>query len=538
VAVYVSLLLVKPSLGPVDDVIFLRTLQVGKPLLYYNPGGLYGYGDVANLGRFTILAGMEYNLSGFFFKSPSAFWYFLFQAFQYVLLMAILIVFLSRFTTNKFLIYGIPILLSLFPGTTIAFFRTHIGDRSVIFYYIIFLYFYFLYLEKGKLWHLVTGVVSANMAIHYKETAFIALAAFAFFHLILSRKKSKLGVKIFDGLVILSSLVFLFLYYFIAFRHLPPQAVLYNANPFNPLLVFIKNFLNYGFFTDPIMILALLPFTGWRIYKALRKQLELHPIYDSMLIAASMHVLGFFVLRIFSPSFLMPAYVFALPPLIYFFSRREQRTFFWKGVAAVCGLALFLNVLPAGIHYITYHKYLYLNFNKTVDFLIQDINSRYPRQRANIFFDALDYQAGASVHYLIFSEFLQYKGLTGNRFDFKSEVKFGDMDAWFLNIKDFNLPFTVFKNSEFYKTESGDYLIITPYSTTKNITKTYIQSLNRDYDLVFKTESPLEIPDFNLKTLAKYILSKRLSQSQKSEKGIMINENLIQRPDYYVFIRK
>ena len=100
-------------------------------------------------------------------------------------------------------------------------------------------------------------------------------------------------------------------------------------------------------------------------------------------------------------------------------------------------------------------------------------------------------------------------------------------------------PFPLFQNNKFFEISKGDYLIITADgSTTKNITPAYIQSLNKDYNLVFRTYSPLAFPNLNLKTLAKYLLSQRLSENQKIKQGVMVNENLMQWPDYYVFIRK
>jgi hypothetical protein len=372
------------------------------------------------------------------------------------------------------------------------------------------------------------------MAIHYKETAFVALAAFAFCHLLLSWKKSKLGVKIFDGLIILSSFIYLLLYYFIVYSHLDPSIPVYGHTIFSPLLVFIKNLLNYSFFTDPVLIFILLPFTAWRIYKAWRRQLELRPVYDSMLIAGSMYVMGYFVLNAYSPLYLLPAYIFTLPPLIYFFGQREHRTLLGKGAAAVCGAALLINIFPLGIHYLTYYKYLPINFNKTLDFLISDINSRYPDKRANIFLDAIEPNTGATA-YFAFTEFLQYKGLSWERFDFKYD---GQAEGTaLLNTLRFELPFTVFKNTGFYKIESGDYLVVPSEATAKNITRAYIQSLNKDYQLLFRTKSPLAFPSFNLKTPVKYFLSQRLSRNQKEE-GVMINENLMHWPDYYVFIKR
>ena len=475
VAAYALTMIIGASLGPVDDVVLLRTLQAGRPILYYaHGGGPYGYGDVTTFGRFTVMGIMEYNFFSFFSKSPSAFWYFAFHAFQYVLLMAILVVFISRFTSKKILIYGIPIVLSLFPSMTITFFRTHIMERNVIFYYLVFLYFYFLYVDKKKLWYLIFGVISATIAIHYKETAFIALGAFCFFHLILSWKESKRGLKIFDGLVLLSCLVYILLYYFIVVLHLPANAIIYGQVPYNPVLVLIKLLLNYGLFTDPIMILIVLPFTAWRVIQFFRKKIELHPVYDSMLLAACSYTLGYLALKMFSPSYLLPAYAFAIPPLIYFFSQKEARTIFWKVVAGIAGIALVFNVFPTGIHYITYFKYLSVNFNKTLDFLIEDINTKYPDKRANIFIDGVNQNINiGDAVYFIFEEFLQYKGLSWTRFDFKSSVETENKASDFIS----KLPFSVFQKNKASEISKGDYLLITPDSTTKNINKDYIDSL-------------------------------------------------------------
>jgi len=146
--------------------------------------------------------------------------------------------------------------------------------------------------------------------------------------------------------------------------------------------------------------------------------------------------------------------------------------------------------------------------------------------------------AGGGVDFII-GEFLQYKGLTWDRFDFKSNVK--TTNNIVQNIEDFqnHAPFTIFQNNKFFEISKGDYLIITTDdSTTKNITQEYIQSLSHDYNLIFKTSSPLAVPNLNLKTLAKYFLSKILDQSQKMKQGLLLNENLMQWPDYYVFIHK
>ncbi|PIR87919.1 MAG: hypothetical protein COU10_02075 [Candidatus Harrisonbacteria bacterium CG10_big_fil_rev_8_21_14_0_10_45_28] len=530
VAAYASLFLIGPFLGPTDDFYFLRTLQVGKPMLPYSQS--FPYFNFLSRGRFAPLGAMEYNLPAFF--SASAFSYFLYHSIQFILLAVMLIFLISRVTSKKLLIYGIPILLFLTPEFTISFFRMQMTERIIIILFALLLLCYSLYLEKRKIWYLLVGFIAANLVIYFKEPIFVVIGVFAVSYLFLSRKIADKKIKIFNGLLLLSSLAYAVIYYFHVYLHLGP--VLYSSNPYNPLLVFIKNFLNYGFFSDPILILILLPMTAWRIYKIFIRRQESHPFYDSCLITASAYVLMFFALNMYGLHYLLPAYVLAIPALIYFLVQKKEKMPFIKTAGFIAGFILIFNTLPSGIHYLTYYKYLPVNFNKTLAFLIQDIDSRHPNERVNIFLDGIDRGTGRDT-YFILSEFLQFKGLSNLKFNLKSDIETKNASPLAL-IKPGNPtpPFTVFETDKTDKIASGDYLVISP-QTPKNINKPYLQSLNKDYELVFQTKSPLAFPNLNLKTLAKYFLSRKISQSQK-EKGVMTNENLMQWPDYYVLIRK
>ncbi len=529
VATYALILIINPQLGPTDDYVFLRTLQSDKPLLYYSQS--FPYYDARSMGRFIPLAGieMEYNLVALFSHSP--FWYFFYHAVQFILLAILFIKLLNKFTSNKLLIYGAPILLFLTPGFTISWFRLQLSERNVIFYFTIFLLCYLYYFQQQRIWYFIAGLISANFAIYHKETAFIAIGAFAFSHLILSWKDFNRKIKIFDGLLLLSSFIYIAIYYFYAYLHLGSN--LYLNTLYSPFLVFVKNFLNYGFFSDPLLILLLLPMTVWRMYKIFIKHQESQPIYDSMLLAASMYVAAFFVLNMYSPYYLLPAYIFVLPPLFYFLSQAKQKILFWKIAGVITGFLLIFNVLPSGIHYLTYYKYLSVNFNKTTSFLIQDINSKHPDKRANIFFDGVNRNTGRAT-YFVLAEFLQFEGFSHYRFDLKSDVETKNASSLITKIP---TPFTVFQTDKTDKIVSGDYLIVSPQNTRKDIDKKYLQSFDKDYQLVFQAKSQLAFPNLNLKTLIKYFLSKKLSQSQKAG-GVVVNENLMDLPDYYVFVKK
>ena len=527
IGVYALVLLINPQLGPTDDFIFLRTLQADKPLLYYSQD--FPYYDAVKLGRFTPLAGMEYNLFGLLSKSPSPLWYFFFHTIQFIIFAVLIVKLIRKFTSDKLLIYGIPILLFLTPGFTISWFRMQMNERNVIFFLAAFFLCYLAYLDKRKIIYFISAILFANFAIYYKETAFIAIGAFAFFHFVFSRKISDKRVKILDGSLALSSFLYAAIYYFYVYLHRGSNV--YGGTNFN-LLAFIKNFLNYGFFSDPIIILVLLPLTVWRIYKLFVRKQEAHPILDSMMITGSVYASAFFILNMYGPYYLLPVYLFAIPTIIYFFSQNEQKNIILKGLLLASGFVLLFNTIPSGIYYLTYYKYLPINFNKTLDFLIQDINFKYLSGQANIFMDGVGRGNGRGA-YFVLAEFLQYKGLTANRFDLKSN---SENETHFSLISKIPVPFTVFQNDKPDEIKSGDYLIVSPQNS-KNVNEEYLQSLSNNYELAFRTKSALAFPNINLKALAKYFLLKRMSEGQKSS-DIIINKNLTEWPDYYVFVKK
>lgn len=529
IVAYASLLLISPALGPTDDFIFLRTLQSGKPLLYYSQD--FPYYDTAGLGRFTPFGAMEYNFFGLFSASPSPFWYFFFHAVQFFLFIFLLVKILKHFTSNKPLIYASTILISFLPAFTIPFFRLQMNERNVIFFLAAFLLCYLAYLKNQKTRYIAAGILFANLAIYYKETAFIAIGAFAFSYFLLSYKKSDVKTKFFNALLLLNSFAYIAIYYFYVYLNLGEST--YISTIYNRYLVLLKNVFNYAFFSDPIIILLLLPLTAWRLYKIFIKRENPQLFYDSMLAAGSMYALAFFILNIYGPYYMLPAYIFAIPALICFLKQPEMKTFFWKSAVLITALILIFNTLPTGLHYLTYYKYLPINFNKTLDFLIQNINSKHPSGQANIFMDGVDRGTGRGA-YFVLADFLLFKGLSEKQFDLKSNVETENVSTLVSKIQ---LPFTIFQKDKPDKIKSGDYLVVSPQSTKINPSKNYLESLKKDYDLVFQTNSPFAFPNINLKTVVKYLLSKRMSENQKSG-GVIVSENLMNWPDYSVFLKK
>ncbi len=557
IVVYVLLLLVKTDLGVTgSDIFLLRTLQAGKPMILYSPDFPI---NSMKMGRFVPLVSMEYNILNLFSKSPSAFWYYFIHAVQYVVFMALFTKIISKFIKSKFLIYMIPVLASLFPGMIVAWFQTMYLERDLIFFFTIFIFFYLSYLEKPKTSYLIWGLLSANLSLYYKENAFIPIGIFAFCHLIFSRKNNENPLKMdngilpnsnnnnlpsvfpnktkrFDILLILSSALYLGLYLFLVFIPYHSAALTYGAG--YSIANLIKSILNYIFVIDPVIMLVALPLLAWRAYRILIKRDKPEPIYDSLLAAGLMYVISFFVLNLFYIYYFAPIYVFVIPPLIYFIPKVWNGKMFGKISASLLGLLIIFNTLPLALHWLTFNKYTPINLNKTLDFLVKEINSK-PNKRTNLFIAGTERCYDKWI-YFNFSEFLLYRGLTSDQFDLKAdEERTLNCDETI----DVDLPlerFTVFQKGPLPKIHKGDYLIITPENSdpVKNSgDKKYLESLNNEYSLVFRTKSAFAFPMLNLKETIRYFLSIGSSPDQKLF-GISRKKPFMRWPDYYVFIKK
>lgn len=547
VLLYALLLLVKPALGPSDEYAFLPTLQSGKYFPMYGEDFLYY--NSAELGRFGPLGGQEYNLVAFFTNSPLG--YFGFNAVEMLLCVILLTWILRQYSSRPALVYLAGILLLLTPGFTLAYFKLLYVEKNVLFLLSAFVAAYLVFQQRQQTVYLIVSLLCANLAIYYKEPVFTAIAVFAAGHLMLAWKTSSTKSRLLDGLLVTSALIYIGIYLVTVWPH-HGAASYAPAAADNNLMVVTRNIANYGLFSDPLPIFLLLPMLLWRLFRVISGKDQAHAVLDPMLAAGTAYVAVFFVLNMYSPYYLLPAYLFALPPIVYFISHSELHGVFWRACFAIVALVLVFNAIPLAIHYLAYYKYVPINFNKSVDFLVQDINRRYTGQRLSIFFDGVDRGNGRGV-YFIAGEYLRFKGLSIRKFDFKSNLeahnsappvgraspfdKREDIEAVDPNHAYVysQFPFSVYQPGPLQQIQGGDYLVVSPQGT-KNFDDRYVESLKKDYDLVFRTHSPLAVPRFELKTFVKYLLSRKLSTGQKA--GVMLNENMWNWPDYYVFIRR
>ena len=548
VIIYSALLMVQPELSPSDEYAFLPTLQSGKAFPMYDED--FPYYDTNQLGRFSPLNAQEYNFVALISNAPLA--YFTFNALLLIGFSLIFVAILKRMLSDHTYLYAIPIIVFLTPGFPVAFFKLLYVEKYVLFYFSVFLLAFLMFQEQQKWRDFMIALLGATVAIYEKETAFLAIGAFAVAHLALAWRVMSRRARLLDGLLVGSALLYISLYIVII---LPQKVAHQSYLPHNESMgTSIKNLLNYGLFSDPIVVFLLFPLMAWRVYAVfVRKSEPCHPVHDSLLVAGSAYAGAYFILNMYSPYYFLPVYLFALPPIFYFLTRDRLKHWGWKAAVMVTVFVLTVNAVPVSLHYLAYNKYLPVNFNRTMDFLVQDINRRYSGERLAIFFDGVDRGTGRGVYFIV-GEFLRFKGLAIDKFDFKSRQEAVDSGPFIgrrspfdrdedierlqarYNFVNPQWPFTVFQPGPLSDIHSGDYLVVSPHSTA-NLDATYLESLSKDYEMVFRADSMFAIPRVNLKMAVKYLMIRGLTSEQRGGR-VIVNENLWNWPDYYVFVKR
>jgi len=548
VSLYTVLLVINPALGPSDEFAFLATLQSGAFFPMY--GADFPYYNSVEIGRFSPLGGQEYNLVALFTNSPVG--YFSLNAIELLLCAVLLIWLLRRYSIEPALAYLAGILLLLTPGLVLAYFKLLAIEKNVLLLFLGFLGVYHLFQQRQKAVHFAITLLFANAAIYYKEAAFSAIANLAAAHLILTWKTSTNRSRALDGLLIASAMLYLGIY-LVTILPYTKGAYLPSAEDYN-FFIRAKNIANYALSSDPIPIFILVPLLLWRLYQVYVRKMPAHPMLDPMLAAGAAYIGVFLVLNMYLPYYFLPAYAFILPPAIYFLGNSEMRGVYWKATFALVAVVMLLNAAPLAIHFISYNKYVPINFNKTMDFLVEDINRRYAGERLNIFYYGTDREAGGAT-YFIAGEYLKFKGLSIRKFDFKSDreaqapVPIGNTHRYPLDKEEDiravdpngeyvnpGIPFSVFQPGPAQRIQRGDYLVLSPQSTAYFDQDT-IERIKKEFDLVFYTNSTFSIPRVDLKAFVKsYLYLRRSSESRA--RNLIKNENIWNWPDYYVFVKR
>lgn len=523
VLIYSGFIVMNASFGVIDDHGLLDTLLVGKEMPFF---------IIPEIGRFFPLDGYEYSLISNMSLLPISFY--LYNAVQFFVIIYLMYKILVEIVDGKRqnIIFFAILFLIFMPGFTSSWLRLFIPERSELLFFIAFLFFFLKYQKEQKIVYLLVGLLSANIALYYKEPAFLMLGSFAFFHLVFGWKELNIKQKIFDFLLIISAFIFIVIYFFVV--HVHKGDTLYGASTINPLLVFVKNIFNYTL-SDPLVVFIMLPLVLWRIY-AIIKSKKVNCLYDAMLFSSAIYVLVFLKLNMFAHHYLLPAYAFGLVAIVYFiFQEQLYKTIVFKFLGVLTGLFLIFSSLPTGLHLMSHYKNVPNNFQDTLSFLTRYIETKaVDGQRVSIFIDGVN-RNGGEVHHS-FIKYLEFRGLKSNQFDIKSD----EDDNGILPIMEpkENASYTILSQITASNMVSGDLIIVTPYTAKYvGLDKKEISEMNDRLELLYHADSFLEIPNIGVKSVIKQFY--RARQDSVKNNKVMASENIFQMPlDFYVFRKK
>lgn len=496
VCVYAFLVAYNADFSVIDDHTLLSTLFVGKDIPFF---------IIPDIGRFFPLDGQELNiLSAVFGVKASVFYMFnALCVFVVVLCLQYAIrVFLQEITHREALTSSYPppplqinnityiVLLSLLlsPAFSTSWLRLFVPERMEFVFLSVFLLCYaYVLRHKQATFALICGIISANIALYYKETAFAMIGAFAFVMLVCGYRKFSTQIRIFNLLLLLSSVVWLVVYYYVVLLNKQGDGF-YGETPYNALLMIGKTLFS-GFLNEPFLYGVVFVGLMYRIYMVFVKKSAFNPLLDSSIVASAILLLEYIVLRLGSLHYPLPAYIFALIVIGYFLGKwrwhRVGRVFLW-----FVGIIFISNALFVFIHFFAHYKFVPVNFQSTLGFVSQYTQEN-PHTR--IYLEKVDRASNVEVYYSFGKWLLHYKA---EDFDLMSDRA---VDERLFFEEDANAMWSVFKNNEIVPKRSGDIVIITPF--TAEILN--MDSLMERYELLFVADYGYNVPLLGLKSFLK-----------------------------------
>jgi hypothetical protein len=475
---YCCLLVVSPAFGPNDDHRLLDTVQIGKPLPFYiSPSD----------GRFYPLVAEEYWLLSKISASPRL--YYVYNAAQLVVFSFLFRFVLGRATSSRALINLATLGVVLAPGFPMTWFRLHVPERDVVFFLAVFLAS-FLALEKTSrpLVLLSVGLAAGNIALYYKEPTFVLLGVFSLCYLAGPRERTARWQRGLGVLMLLGCGVFLVFYYFVAVRQMAGPRY---GEPSSGALAFFLEAIGYGVINDPVMLCLVLPLFVSRVYALAKDKGRFRPLPDSALFAAVAYAGAFFVLRLQSPYYLLPSYIFAMPGLVHHLEKLWVESRVWRSLSYLTALLFCTVGVPTTLRIISDAKYWPINLTGATDTIAERLRASQTAPNRRIVL--LDVKPGDGLEMCVsFKAFLRARGIPRSRFCVASSGRVGDAV-----VAQETLPVVPFLKQEDCgrATSSGDFVVVIPYLSHITDYGKLFSWLGRQHRLIFRSESRLAFPN-------------------------------------------
>lgn len=399
---YSFMLLWNPVLGSPDDVFFFKTLEQGKFLNYYND--IFPYLDIRKFGRLTLFAGWEYNVALLFGNTAVSAQ--IVHAVQYAVFVILGVHVLRYFTGSTWLGFAAIVFISFSPGFLESWFQRHLNERNLLLWLVIYLFCRIRLKETRGKHYVILAILSAFVAVNYRETAFIPLCVMSVLWLaVMNKSGQSLSHKFVDTAVLVVSFLYI-TYYFI---EITPQVISYQFSTAhlnkieNFSLIYAKAFV-LCILRDPLSFFTVVLGFPFLLYKRFCRN-EVRPGLDLLVLLAGggALLLACWVLMLFTAKYTLITLFLSLPGVVYLIRMCKMR---W--------LALLVMLLPAisllkAPYYIEYYLKDPSNFNQTIEFLASRLQQRPHSDEVKTRVYVPYLYAGHNT-FLFIHEFLVYKG--------------------------------------------------------------------------------------------------------------------------------
>lgn len=507
VAIYLINIVVFANFSVIDDHTLLTTLQEGKKIPFFIS---------VEGARFYPLDAIDLNILYSFF-GVNAYAFYVFTSFcafiSIVCLFKALNLVLDRTNTAILLI----ILLLTSPAFVSSFLRLFVPEKLEFTLFAIFLFAFIKFNKNNSILYFIIAIVTANIALYFKEVAFIMLFAFAFFHLIFSifTNKNNFNKKsaLLDSILILSAIIWVIIYFIFVISKKTTSGK-YGDTPYNQLLVFAKIFVDY-ILSEPFLFVGIFGILIFRIYVIFCKKEKVNPLLDASLIASALHSLAYIKLNIFNFHYPLPAYIFGLLPLGYYF-RNYYKNIFIKSLFIICMVLYALSQAPTFIYMFNQYKAVPNNMQNTIHFLDSYLKDN---PKTNIYLEGVNRASGGEVYH----SFGSYLNFHGNKdFDLLSDIP---IDNIYLGQEIKDSKYSVFRSNNIVEKNSGDLVILTLYSNLN-----FNEKLDSRYELLFVSDRGFNIPFLGIKTLLKYFIV-------KNNPSLILSQNIFHLPIHFSVYR-
>lgn len=291
-----------------DDVFFLTHTAIGNPIMIDN------IDELALLGRFFPLASIDYNLTLLFSGSVESHYYL--NAVGFVLFsVCIWLLLKSAFNDKKsrgidyiILFTVLFLMIRVYP----VFINVIFPERITSVLLSIFLYTSYKFMNTEKLVYCIISLSCAAYLVYCKEPLFGSLLVFSTLFLF-NWKFLSLRKKIYLIVLIINSIVFIFLYYILFFRHINGFSYICNHGE-NDSLSIIFRMVNSNKIIVGVVIIAFV-----RIIALIRNQFlnDSSIFFDAMLFSGIAYFVACLILQLNYVYYYIPAIILVTPAFVY-----------------------------------------------------------------------------------------------------------------------------------------------------------------------------------------------------------------------------